>query len=119
MAASPETLGLVMLQADPHAGRLDPVTQLAAVSDALASGAALVTSGLGGLAEVCGPDAVWVDPANAEDLDAALASLLDSPERRAALARAGRARVEALYDIRTVAKRMDDFVDEVVARRRA
>ena len=40
MAASPETLGLVMLEADPHARRLDRATQLAAVSDALADGAA-------------------------------------------------------------------------------
>jgi hypothetical protein len=39
-AASPETLGLVMLQADPHAWRLDRSTQLAAVSDALADGMA-------------------------------------------------------------------------------
>jgi hypothetical protein len=40
MAASPETLGLVMLEADPHARRLDRTTQLAAVRDALADGAA-------------------------------------------------------------------------------
>ena len=40
MAASPETLGLLMLEADPHARRLDRTTQLAAVSDALADGAA-------------------------------------------------------------------------------
>lgn len=39
-AASPETLGLVMLQADPHAWRLDRSTQFAAVSDALADGIA-------------------------------------------------------------------------------
>ena len=39
-AASPETLGLVMLEADPHAWRLDRATQLAAVSDALADGIA-------------------------------------------------------------------------------
>jgi hypothetical protein len=38
--ASPETLGLGMLQADPHAWRLDRATQLAAVSDALADGIA-------------------------------------------------------------------------------
>jgi hypothetical protein len=37
-AATPETLGLVMLQADPHAWRLDRPTQFAAVSDALADG---------------------------------------------------------------------------------
>jgi hypothetical protein len=38
--ASPETLGLAMLKADPHGWRLDPAAQLAAVSDALADGAA-------------------------------------------------------------------------------
>jgi hypothetical protein len=40
MAALPETLGLVMLEADPHARRLDRATRQAAVSDALADGAA-------------------------------------------------------------------------------
>jgi len=39
-AASPETLGLVMLEADPHARRLDRAAQFAAVRDALADGAA-------------------------------------------------------------------------------
>jgi hypothetical protein len=39
-AASPETLGLAMLRADPHGWRLDRAAQLAAVSDALADGAA-------------------------------------------------------------------------------
>ena len=37
-AASPEALGLVMLEADVHAWRLDRATQLAAVRDALADG---------------------------------------------------------------------------------
>src|SRR5882757_9554689 len=39
-AASPETLGLAMLRADPHGWRLDRAAQFAAVSDALADGAA-------------------------------------------------------------------------------
>jgi hypothetical protein len=39
-AASPETLGLAMLRADPHGWRLDHAAQLAAVSDALADGTA-------------------------------------------------------------------------------
>jgi hypothetical protein len=39
-AASPETLGLAMLKADPHGWRLDPAAQSAAVSEALADGAA-------------------------------------------------------------------------------
>jgi hypothetical protein len=40
VAASPETLGLAMVKADPHGWRLDCAAQLAAVSDALADGAA-------------------------------------------------------------------------------
>jgi len=40
MAVSPEAFGLVMLEADVHARRLDRATQLAAVRDALADGAA-------------------------------------------------------------------------------
>jgi hypothetical protein len=39
-AASPEVLGLTMLEADVHARRLDRPTQLAAVRDALADGTA-------------------------------------------------------------------------------
>jgi hypothetical protein len=40
VAASPETLGLAMLKADAHGWRLDSAAQFAAVSDALADGAA-------------------------------------------------------------------------------
>jgi hypothetical protein len=40
VAASPETLGLAMLRADPHGWRLDRAAQFAAISDALADGAA-------------------------------------------------------------------------------
>lgn len=83
--------------------------------EALASGAALVTSGLGGLSEVCGPDALTVDPTDAGAVAAALASLANSEDLRRKLARAGRARVEALYDMAVVAGRMDDFVEEVRA----
>jgi ABC-type amino acid transport substrate-binding protein len=39
LAASPETLGRAMLEADPHAWRLDRPTQSAALADALADGA--------------------------------------------------------------------------------
>ena len=79
--------------------------------EALASGAALITSGRGGLAEICGPCAVTADPGDADGLAAALGQLLDEPERRAELARSGRARVEKLFDIRTVAGQMDDFIE--------
>jgi glycosyltransferase involved in cell wall biosynthesis len=79
--------------------------------EAMASGAALITSGRGGLAEICGPCAVTVEPSDADGIAAALGQLLDAPERRAELARAGRKRVEGLFDIRTIARQMDDFIE--------
>ena len=79
--------------------------------EAMACGAALITSGRGGLKEICGPCAVRVDPDDAEGVASALGQLLDAPERRAELARAGRERVEKLYDIRSIARQMDDFIE--------
>ncbi len=84
--------------------------------EALASGTALLSSGLGGLAEVCGPHAEIANPADSEGVAVRLASLLDLPSLREKRARAGRARVAALYDMSVVAKRMDDFIDEVAAK---
>ena len=86
--------------------------------EALASGAALVTSGLGGLAEVCGPDALVVDPGDPAAVAGALRSLVESADLRARLARAGRARVEALFDLRAVAGKMDDLIETALARAR-
>jgi glycosyltransferase involved in cell wall biosynthesis len=85
--------------------------------EALASGAALVTSGLGGLAEVCGDCAVKVDPNDADALVAALGDLMDGPQRRADLAHFGRKRVEAMFDIKTVARQMDDMIAECLSAR--
>ncbi len=79
--------------------------------EAMASGAALITSGRGGLAEICGPCAVIVEPSDADGVAAALGRLLDEPDRRGDLAVAGRKRVEALFDIRTIARQMDDFIE--------
>ena len=87
--------------------------------EALASGTALVTSGLGGLAEVCGECAVTVDPSDADRVAAVLGGLMDALERRADLARAGRKRVETLFDIRAVARQMDDFIEACVGDRRS
>jgi len=79
--------------------------------EAMASGAALITSGRGGLAEICGPCAVIVEPSDADGIAAALGRLLDEPDRRSDLAVAGRKRVEALFDIRTIARQMDEFIE--------
>jgi glycosyltransferase involved in cell wall biosynthesis len=96
-------IGLVMTRTPEPFGR----TAL----EALASGAALITSGLGGLAEICGPSALIVDPNDGDRLSSTLGGLMDAPDCRAELARAGRERVEALFEIRDVARRMDDFID--------
>jgi glycosyltransferase involved in cell wall biosynthesis len=79
--------------------------------EAMASGAALITSGRGGLAEICGPCGVTVDPSDADGVAAALGQLLDAPDRRDELASAGRKRVETLFDIRAVAQQMDEFIN--------
>ena len=79
--------------------------------EAMASGAALITSGRGGLAEICGPCALIVEPSDAKGIAMALGQLLDAPDRRAELASAGRKRVEALFDIRAIARQMDDFIE--------
>src|SRR5271155_5552746 len=87
--------------------------------EALASGAALIASGRGGLAGGWGPCAVTVDPNDAGGLAGGPGARVDAPDRRADLARAGRKRVEALFDIRAVARRMDDFIDACVGEGRA
>jgi glycosyltransferase involved in cell wall biosynthesis len=79
--------------------------------EAMASGAAVITSGRGGLAEICGPCGVIVEPSDADGIARALGQLLDAPERRAELARAGRKRVEALFDIRAISRQMDEFIE--------
>jgi glycosyltransferase involved in cell wall biosynthesis len=79
--------------------------------EAMASGAAVITSGRGGLAEICGPCGVIVEPSDADGIARALGQLLDAPDRRAELARAGRKRVEALFDIRAISRQMDEFIE--------
>ncbi len=79
--------------------------------EAMASGAALMTSGSGGLAEICGPCGVIVEPSDADGVAASLGQLMDEPDRRADLAVAGRNRVEGLFDIRAIAQQMDDFIE--------
>ena len=66
---------------------------------------------------MCGPCALTVDFNDAGNLGAALQGLMDAPDQRADLARAGRKRVEALFDIRMVARQMDDFLDHCLGLR--
>jgi len=66
--------------------------------EAHAAGAALVSSGRGGLREVSGPHAAYVEPLTARGLAEAIEGLITSPHRRLELARAGQDRVMRLYD---------------------
>jgi glycosyltransferase involved in cell wall biosynthesis len=60
----------------------------------MACGAALVTTGQGGIAEVAGDAALYVPPDDAAALAAALIALGRDPDKRAALSAAGLARAQ-------------------------
>jgi len=62
--------------------------------EAMACGAALVTTGQGGIAEVAGDAALYVPPDDAAALAAALIALGRDPDKRAALSAAGLARAQ-------------------------
>ena len=63
-----------------------------AALEAMACGTALVCSGRGGLPEVAGDAAMYVDPDDPAGFAKALVTLASDPERREALAEAGRVR---------------------------
>jgi glycosyltransferase involved in cell wall biosynthesis len=60
--------------------------------EAMACGTPVVTSGRSAMAEVGGPAAVYVDPADPREIAAGIASLLADPDLRERLARLGRER---------------------------
>jgi len=67
----------------------------------------LVVSRAGAIPEVVGPDGVCaelVTPGDVGELEAAMAALLDDPERRERLGKAGRRRVQELFSWRAVAR---------------
>lgn len=87
--------------------------------EAFAGGAALVTSGRGGLREVVGPpeeNAAWILPrVDHREIGKALLALIDNPAMRQAIADTGRARAERLFEIRDLAGALDGFLARVVA----
>ncbi|KRF17257.1 glycosyl transferase family 1 [Nocardioides sp. Soil797] len=77
----------------------------------------LVVSRAGAIPEVVGPDGLCADlvePGNVEELREAIASLLDDPERRARMGRAGRERVLEKFSWRAVAKATAAAYEEVI-----
>ena len=65
--------------------------------EAHAAGAALVSSGRGGLREASGPHAVYIEPDRPAVLAEAILGLIENPQRREALALAGQDRVASEY----------------------
>jgi alpha-1,3-rhamnosyl/mannosyltransferase len=65
------------------------------VLEAMAAGAAVITSNLSSLPEVGGDAVEYVDPRSVEQIERALRGLLQSPARRRQLATRGRARAAA------------------------
>jgi glycosyltransferase involved in cell wall biosynthesis len=78
----------------------------------------LVVSRAGAIPEVVGPDGECADlvtPGDVGELEDAIAALLDDPERRTAMGRAGRARVQDLFSWRAVAEATAAAYEERIA----
>jgi glycosyltransferase involved in cell wall biosynthesis len=91
-------------------------------AELMACATPLVVSRAGAIPEVVGPDgecAELVTPGDVGELTSALASLLDDPERRERLGRAGRQRVLEKFSWRAVATATAKAYEEVIADYRA
>ena len=82
--------------------------------EAMASGAALLCSARGALPEVTGDAAVPIDPDDPAAMAEAMLALARDPDRRAALAAAGRARADR-FDAARAATRMDVLRQDIMA----
>jgi glycosyltransferase involved in cell wall biosynthesis len=82
----------------------------------------LVVSRAGAIPEVVGPDGLCADlvtPGDVFELEAAIAALLDDPDRRAAMGRAGRQRVQELFSWRAGAAATAAAYEKVITDYRA
>lgn len=83
--------------------------------EAHAAGAALISSGRGGLREASGSHAVYVDPPEAEGLATAMAGLISDPRRRTTMARQAQVRVAQVHAAEARAAQLDDFREAMMA----
>lgn len=88
--------------------------------ESMACGVPVVAAAVGGLADtvVDGVTGVHVPPRDAGAIADALADLFAAPARRAAMGRAGRARVEAHYSWQRVAELTEGIYESLVSGRR-
>jgi glycosyltransferase involved in cell wall biosynthesis len=87
-------------------------------AELMACGTPLIASRAGAIPEVVGPDGLCSDlvtPGDVGELEAALAALLDDPERRERYGRNGRKRVEELFSWRAVASQVVQVYEETIA----
>ena len=87
-------------------------------AELMACATPLIVSRAGAIPEVVGPDGQCADlvtPGDVGELTAALAALLDDPERRAEMGRAGRRRVEEMFSWRAVAATVAAAYEDVIA----
>ena len=86
-------------------------------AELMATATPLVVSRAGAIPEVVGPDGLCADlvtPGDVGELEAALAALLDDPERRATYGAQGRQRVEELFSWRAVAAQVAKVYEETL-----
>lgn len=91
-----------------------------------AAGAALISSGTGGLREISGDAALYLPEVSGTAIAEALRRLASDPALRERIAAEGAARVRELFrlsptpgaSIPSICERLDDFHDEIVARAR-
>ena len=86
-------------------------------AELMACGTPLIVSRAGAIPEVVGPDGECADlvtPGDVGELEAALAALLDDPERRARMGAAGRRRVQELFSWRAVAAKVAAAYEQVI-----
>jgi glycosyltransferase involved in cell wall biosynthesis len=87
--------------------------------EAHAGGAAVISSGSGGLREISGDNALYASGADVAALTAALRSLIADETLRSRLARHGRRRVAQRFDLPVIAARLDDACEQACAMWRA
>jgi glycosyltransferase involved in cell wall biosynthesis len=82
--------------------------------EAHAAGAALISSGRGGLREASGDHAVYVDPPQAPDLTRAMAALVANDDARIAMARAGQDFVASVHAPAVRSAQLDDLRERLL-----
>lgn len=85
--------------------------------EAHAAGAALVSSGRGGLREASGPHALYVDDLTPDGLQAAIETLIAAPAQRLAMARAAQDYVTRVHTPKSRAHQLRQLREQVVQRK--